>query len=659
MRRLSLAGRLVCLALSTSRPAGAQEASPSPVHAPAPPVEVPEVEVEGERPAPEPPASAARRDPTGALTVLPAQGRATLAQGSAELLASAPGTVIQDSGGWGQSKSVGLRGAAANGTLVLLDGMPLNGAGGLVDVSRVPLALAERFEVLRGGAGARYGSGGLGGVINIVTRRAGPTPRVAAELAYGSFDTLLGQASASGPLAGGEALLLVHGGTSSGRFPYFFNPSPLADGTSGEERLRTNNDARAAGALVKWQHALGTGGTVDVLGELSLDERGLAGTVWNPAEDVRQRGGRLSASARLAGSAPGGLQGSVRAWARRDSLELRGGAPAQQGVQLHQVGGVEAEGQVLAGGAHVLSAVLSAGGEALGEVEPSAAPRPEPVWLRASAMAMDEWLLWDGALVVAPSLRVEQAGPYTLLSPKVGLTALLPAGLELRANAGQAWRAPSFLELYVRQGNLLPNSALRPEQALYADAALAYRSGYLTASVGGFASLYTDLIVYEAYPPFAAKAMNVDSALAAGLEAEGEWRPHPWVVGSLAYTLLLTYNLQQDVRYYLLELPNRPRHTLAARVEVGPQWLTGRVELRAGSERLLNRTGEHRLPARAFLHVGLSTRPWGGALTVSAEVQNALDVRAADFDGFPLPGRAVYVSLGGVLETHTQRRDAR
>ena len=43
-----------------------------------------------------------------------------------------------------------------------------------------------------------------------------------------------------------------------------------------------------------------------------------------------------------------------------------------------------------------------------------------------------------GRAVLAPSLRVERIGPFTTLSPKLGLTATLPWALELRANAGQA-----------------------------------------------------------------------------------------------------------------------------------------------------------------------------------------------------------------------------
>lgn len=642
----------LCLALTLGNPTLAQAPEPPPDAPEGEPPYVPTVEMEGTLEvvgtplAVEPPASATRRDPSGALTVLRVDEVGGVARDSAELLTTAPGVTLQDSGGWGQSKSLVVRGASSTGTLVLLDGIPLNGAGGIADVSRVPLALAERFEVLRGGAGARYGSGGLGGVVNVITRSAGAHLRVAGEATYGSWDTALGWLSASGPLAGGEALLLVHGGTSSGRFPYRFDPSPTLPGSLPVEHTRTNNDAGGAGGLLKLRRELGGGFSADVLGELSLDERGLAGTAHNPSEDARQAGRRGAASVRVAGPLPEGGQGSARAYYRNDWLALSGGPVGLRGAQVQHLGGLEVEGQVLLGGWHALSAVASLGGETVSEVEAAPQAEGEPAWLRASLMAMDELLLLEGRLVVAPSLRLERAGPHTLLSPKVGVTVSLPAGFELRANGGQAHRAPSFVELYVRQGTLLPNPELRPERALYADAAVVHRSAHSLASVGGFFSLYEDLIAYEAYPPGAARPYNFASARVMGLEAEGEWRPHPLVSGAFSYTLLLSQNLQKEEPFYLRELPYRPRHKLSARVLAGPRWLSGRLEVVAQSAHFLSREGLMALPGRAFLHAGLSStfgsRP---GYTLSLEVKNLLDARAEDFNGYPLPGRAAYLSV--------------
>ena len=58
--------------------------------------------------------------------------------------------------------------------LVLVDGIRLNSedqAG--PDYSSLPLEQVERIEVIRGANSVRYGNGAVGGVINIITRRAG------------------------------------------------------------------------------------------------------------------------------------------------------------------------------------------------------------------------------------------------------------------------------------------------------------------------------------------------------------------------------------------------------------------------------------------------------------------------------------------------------
>src|SRR4029079_320951 len=76
------------------------------------------------------------------------------------------------------SQGVSLRGVGASGAsraLVLADGVPLNDPfGGWVYWGRVPRASIEQIEVVQGGTSDLYGSGALGGVVNIITSRKPP-----------------------------------------------------------------------------------------------------------------------------------------------------------------------------------------------------------------------------------------------------------------------------------------------------------------------------------------------------------------------------------------------------------------------------------------------------------------------------------------------------
>ena len=68
-----------------------------------------------------------------------------------------------------------LRGGDPNYTSVLIDGIPLNDitdqVGGAVDLNSLKTAHVERIELVRGPLSSYYGSTGLAGAVNIITRR--------------------------------------------------------------------------------------------------------------------------------------------------------------------------------------------------------------------------------------------------------------------------------------------------------------------------------------------------------------------------------------------------------------------------------------------------------------------------------------------------------
>jgi iron complex outermembrane receptor protein len=100
-----------------------------------------------------------------------------------------------------------------------------------------------------------------------------------------------------------------------------------------------------------------------------------------------------------------------------------------------------------------------------------------------------------------------------------------------------------------------------------------------------------------------------------------------------------------------MDLPYRPRHKWVGRVRAGPDWLNARTEVLYQASQFVNRTGSRSLPSRTLVSAGASsTFLHGPDLTLSVEVKNLLDVRAQDFTGFPLPGRAAYVTLAVALD---------
>lgn len=110
---------------------------------------------------------------------------------AAEALQGMPGVVVQQSGSPGNLANIRIRGGDSNGTLVMIDGFPLNGpSSGQFDISSLPLVGFDRIEVIRGAQSALYGSNAMSGVVNFIPEKAGEGVRTGASLAGGSFSTL-------------------------------------------------------------------------------------------------------------------------------------------------------------------------------------------------------------------------------------------------------------------------------------------------------------------------------------------------------------------------------------------------------------------------------------------------------------------------------------
>jgi vitamin B12 transporter len=120
-----------------------------------------------------------------------------------DVLQSAPGLNIVQTGGPGGKTSVFMRGSNSNHTKVLIDGVDANDPSqdGVFDFGQVLTADIARVEVLRGPQSSLYGSDALGGVINIVTKKGEGPPRFTGMLEGGSFDTFNQSASASGSIS--------------------------------------------------------------------------------------------------------------------------------------------------------------------------------------------------------------------------------------------------------------------------------------------------------------------------------------------------------------------------------------------------------------------------------------------------------------------------
>lgn len=122
------------------------------------------------------PEPTAAEDIAAGVTVI---DRATIEQrGYVDLvqaLSAVPGLRVAQSGGPGSLASVFIRGANSNQVLVLRDGVPVNDPGdpgGAFNFGDDTLNDVVRIEIIRGPMSSLYGSGAIGGVINLITDHA-------------------------------------------------------------------------------------------------------------------------------------------------------------------------------------------------------------------------------------------------------------------------------------------------------------------------------------------------------------------------------------------------------------------------------------------------------------------------------------------------------
>ena len=109
-----------------------------------------------------------------------------------DVLRDIPGLQVDEYGPPGALAEVFTRGADYTGTLVLLDGVPLNDPGGELHLENLTSEGLERVEVVRGPESALFGAEAAGGVIQLFTKHGDPenaVPHGSVSYERGSFQT--------------------------------------------------------------------------------------------------------------------------------------------------------------------------------------------------------------------------------------------------------------------------------------------------------------------------------------------------------------------------------------------------------------------------------------------------------------------------------------
>ena len=120
-----------------------------------------------------------------------------------QLLQQQPGIEVTNTGGPGKVSSINIRGTSSTHSIILIDGLRVGSSTtGTTAIQNIPLSQIERIEIVRGPVSSLYGQDGIGGVIQIFTKKGkkGFHPYVSA--GYGRYQT---KEMAAGVSAGNDS----------------------------------------------------------------------------------------------------------------------------------------------------------------------------------------------------------------------------------------------------------------------------------------------------------------------------------------------------------------------------------------------------------------------------------------------------------------------
>jgi len=177
-----------------------------------------------------------------------------------DLLKMIPGIVVNRSWGiFSRNSSVTMRGMPGSSrSLILIDGVPMNKtAGGSVNWHLISPEEIERIEVVKGPGSSLYGMNAMGGVINLITKKADKKINGTAGLGYGSLNTMKSRFNLMGNnFRESRGLYWKLGGFYRQGDGYILEPEEDRDEYSSEAYLQEGNASVLMGYQFKTNHKL-------------------------------------------------------------------------------------------------------------------------------------------------------------------------------------------------------------------------------------------------------------------------------------------------------------------------------------------------------------------------------------------------------------------
>jgi len=502
---------------------------------------------------------------------------------------------VAQSGSYGATTSLFLRGGESKYVKVLIDGVPVNDPGGVYDFASLTIDNVDRIEVVRGPTSVVHGADAVTGVVNIISRGGRGGPQQAASVALGSAARIPVAAGSPqpGPMRSIDATWSFAGATPTATFAlgvarheatglYAFNNRyqnhvlsgrftfAPASGTALRVALRHND--------YRFNYPTDFAGDPVDSNAYRVEDRTVIGVELERAVSSRLRSIIAVNSSINEGGTDDAADAAGNSFVSQDKVRRRSADWRVQALVSRVV------------------ATLGAATEHQDQRSQSQSQSPFGPFYdvfkasRSNSAVYGEALVHGGSRTTATfGVRLDDNQRFgRFLTGRVGATWRPWSGTRVRATAGTAFREPSFFENYAA-GFVTGNPDLEPEQARSADAAVEQdlAGGRVQVSAGMFAQRFRNMIDYSVAGACGYNYCNVAEAEANGLEFEAGARVVAGLSAALNATFLATrvvtpgYDASPAGTYVAGEpLIRRPGRKLTADLtwrNGGPLSLNGRV----------------------------------------------------------------------------------
>lgn len=538
------------------------------------------------------------------------------------LLRNQAGVELTANGGMGSNTSLFMRGANSNQTLILIDGVRVSSvSSGTAQLANILPDQIDHIEVVRGNVSALYGSDAIGGVVQIFTKSgAGQAPAANAQVEYGSNNTRQGTVGYGGQI----------GDTS-------FNVTGSAFKTDGFSSINTQQAPRAnpndnpyenqsVSAQVK--HRFTPNWDAGMAGYYSKSKLSYDSSFGRPTDDNRSNSELYTVSAFVNGKVLPDWSTHFKLAQSEDRSEnfLNGANNGTFNTRNRQFNW---QNEYALAPTHTL---LFGTDYLQQELDSNSYGAP-------SRNVFSVFGGYDGRFGKHQLQLNGRNDHYSDFGNQgsffAGYGYNVTEALKLIANISNAFRAPTFNELYFPGfGN--PN--LNPERAKSAEVGVQYntpQTGLLRVTT--FETRYDDLIVNVTQPNGLLAPTNVNKAKVQGIEAS--WRASLWGT-DVGASVTFQNPVDEQTNTQLLRRARRHAAFDVGRNfgnwRFGGEWLLSSSRLDTGS-RTLGGYGIVNLNARYNID-----KQW----FVAARVENLFDKNYQLVYPYNTQGRAGYITLG-------------